>query len=487
MAQAGARDLETNSYWWPLEGLCYTGEYKDEMLDPIPVVHCTWGEWKQLHPETDVLAPPQDPNQRDPRGGHGSEEYWERPGMDQLFIHSLYKGDLDRQLPENVMVMGINLVGGHRAYPMKDIKLEGGLVNDVLGGVPVLIIAGPSPESFYTGAFDRRVGDRVFEFEVRENRIVDKQTGSTWNSEGRAVEGDLKGTELQPIHSMLTRWHSWIYTHPETEVFKTKKQEAPHVELGIFERIIEGFREALHEVRVEGELLNLQRPLQSDRGLVIHIDGDRFLLHHFTGETAARDYAHFTKGAVRAGLCVLQSAPEQQFADIALNNSLLPDDEIKWSKLVGNQDFVDRFQRSAPQEDGGEDYAGFSDIVVGLNENGYDCFPGAPEMHVDIVNWSPWGTYVGLNPGAENWFTVTMGGFDPFEIHRFETVEGAQEYSAFARHAFRIGRYVFVSTPQNKFILPRFRMVDRPEEKVSWSDFLEDEDLKRILRTIIKE
>ncbi len=457
------------------------------MLDPIPVVHCTWDEWKEMHPDTDVLAAPEDPNHRDPRGGHGSEEYWERPGMDQLFIHSLFKGDLDRQLPENAMIMGINLARGHRAYPLTDIKLEGGLVNDVLGDVPLLLLSGPSPESFYSGAFDRRVGDRVLEFEVRDARIVDKQTGSTWTSEGCAAEGELKGTELQPIHNMLTRWHSWIYSHPETEIFRTELREAPNVKTGIFEKIIEGLREALNDVRVERELLNLERPLESDRGLVVHIDGDRFLLHHFTSETAARDHAYFAKKAVRAGLYVLQSDPERQFADIALNNSLLPDEEIQWSNLVGNKDFESRFQRSTPEEDGGGDYPGFSDILAGLNENGIDCFPGAPEMHTDIVNWSPWGTYVGLRPGEENWFVVTIDTMDPFEIHRFKTVEAADEFVAFVKHAFRIGRYAFYSTPLDRFTLPRFRMVDKPEERVDWSAFLEDDEFKAALRKIIQD
>jgi hypothetical protein len=457
------------------------------MLDSIPVVHTTWGEWRQLHPETDVLAVPEDPKHRDPRGGHGSEEYWERPGLDQLFIHSLYKGDLDRQLPENVMVIGVNVLGGVRAYPITDIKLEGGLINDDLGGLPIVVIAGPAPESFYTGAFERQVGGRVLEFEPQGDKLVDKETGTHWNVEGLAVEGELKGTQLQYVHFAFTRWHSWIYPHPKTEIYRTQRTEAPNVEAGIFESILEGFREALHNVRVERELLNLQRPLQSDKGLVIRIGDDRFLLHHFTSQTAARDYAHFTKGAVRAGLYVLQSDPQKQFADIGLNNSLLPDEDIKWSKLVEDEDFVGRFERSVPTEDLREDYPGFSEIVAALNENGFDCFPGAPEMHTDIVDWSPWGTYVGLRPNEENSFVVTVDTSDPFEIHRFKTVEAAEEFQRFVKHAIRVGRYVFYSTPLNRFHLPRFRMVDKPDEKVDWSEFLEDEEFKEVLRSVIKD
>lgn len=410
--------------------------------------------------------------------------------MDQLFINSLYSGDMDRRLGEGVMVMGINLPEGVRAYPISDVKREGGVVNDDIHGFPVLIVCGPATESIYTGSFDRRVGDQELEFEGKGNNLVDKQTQTVWNSEGLATEGELEGTQLQPIHSGVGRWHTWVYPHPQTELWRTQREKAPEIDLGIFRRIIEGFQEALHDVQIEREILNLERPLETDRGLVINIDGDHFRLHHFKNQTAVRDFAHFhnayqNKTCIKAGHYVLQSNPEQ-FADIAINGARLPDDQVQWSKLIEDEDFIQRFERSIPEEDPGEYYPGFGEILEGLNAEGYDCFPGAPELHADITNWSPWGTYAGLRPGEQNWFTVTIETMDPFEIHRFETAEGAEEFLQAVKHAFRIDRYVFYSTPVNMFILPRFRMVDRPEEKVDWSEFLEDEKFKLVLNNIVK-
>ena len=482
--------METDSYWWPLEGLCYDGPLKDTLLDSIPVVHCTWKEWKERHPDSDVLAPPDDPKHRDPRGGHGAEEYWERPGMDQLFINSLYSGDMDRRLGEEVMVMGVNVPEGVRAYPVSDVKREGGVFNDDLHGFPLLVVCGPAADSIYTGTFDRRVGDRILEFEPEGDNLVDKQTRTVWNSEGLAIEGELKDTQLQPVHSGLGRWHTWVYPHPETELWRSPREEAPNVDPGIFGQAIEALREALHEVRIEREILNLERPLEADRGLVLKIDGDPFLFHHFQNQTAARDFAHFHnahqhKTCIRTGRYVLQSNPEQ-FADIAVNGARLPDDKIQWSRMVENDDFVRRLERAAAQEDPGEDYPGFSEIVEGLNAKGYDCFPGAPELHADITHWSPWGTPAGLRPGEQNWFVVTVDTSDPFEIHRFETAEAAEDFRQFVKHALRIDRYVFYSTPLNRFHLPRFRMVDKPDEKVDWSEFLEDDEFLKVLQGIIE-
>ncbi len=487
MAQAGARDLKTESYWWPLEGVCYHGENIGNMLDSVPVVHSTWGEWKQMHPDTEVIVLLEDPNHSDPRGGHGAEEYWERPGIDTIFVNSLSVGDLDQQLRENAMVMGINLPTGIRAYPCDEIKKDGGVTNDDLGGTPLLAVMGPAPNSICSGAYRRDVGDKVLEFEAQGNRIVDKQTGSTWTSEGLCIAGDLEGTQLEPIHYGLGRWHTWIYPHPKTEIYKSKNEEAQNVTYGIFENIIESFRESLIDLKVEREIVSLSLPLQSDRGLALRIDGEPFLLHHFDTESAAKDYLYFNPHSVSAGRFILQSDPEI-YDNIALNTAKMPEEKVKWSKKLEDQKFLRLLHHSAPKEDPGDSYPGFSDIVAGLNERGIDCSPGAPELHADITFWYPCGTPVGLRPGVENWFTVTIDTKDPFEIHRFRTIEGAKEFAASKPHAtFQIGRYVFYSTPVNMFLLPRFRMVDRPKEKVNWSDLLEDEEFKEILREIIEK
>ena len=479
--------MNTDSYWWPLEGLCYHGALKDELLDSFPVVHCTWREWRKMHPNTRVIISPEDPNHSDSRLGHGAEEYWERPGISTVFLNSIGTGDLDRQLPENIMVMGVNLPGGVRAYPVNEIKKDGGLINDVLGEVPILLVLGPAPDSIYSGAFHRKVRDKILKFEANGFQIIDEQSGSVWNSEGFCVEGEFKGTQLEPLHQGMGRWHTWVYPHPKTEIYKSEREEALNVELGVFEGIVEGFRESLYDVKVEREIVSLARPLQSDRGLALQINGEPFLLQHFDCDTAARDYEFFQKYSCRSGRYVLESKP-QIHDDIALNTARMPEGKIQWSKKLKEKKFSDLFGRFAPKEHKGNDYPGFSDIFTGLKKHGYDVVLGAYELHADFPHFDPWGTPVGLRPGEDNWFTVTIDTKDPFEIHRFRTAEAAKEFADSVPHAtIQVGRYVFYSTPVNMFVLPRYRMVDRPKEKVDWSELLEDEDFQAALRAIIKE
>lgn len=180
--------------------------------------------------------------------------------------------------------------------------------------------------------------------------------------------------------------------------------------------------------------MNLARPLQSDRGLALQIDAEPFRLHHFDCDTASRDYAFFNKHSVRTGRYVLESKP-QIHEDIALNTARMPEGKIGWSEKLEEKRFADLFGRSAPQEEKGDDCPGFKDVFTGLKEHGFDVVLGAYELHADFPHFDPWGTPVGLRPGEDNWFTVTIDTKDPFEIHRFRTSEATKNFADSAPHA----------------------------------------------------
>lgn len=49
--------------------------------------------------------------------------------------------------------------------------------------------------------------------------MIDKPTGSLWSHIlGKAMAGELKGTELESIPSVITDWKSWKKDHPQTTV-----------------------------------------------------------------------------------------------------------------------------------------------------------------------------------------------------------------------------------------------------------------------------
>ncbi|MFQ5971554.1 MAG: DUF3179 domain-containing protein [Alphaproteobacteria bacterium] len=106
---------------------------------------------------------------------------------------------------EPVISVGIN--GDFRAYPLR-ILLWHEIVNDVVGGMPILVTYCPLCNSGVV--FDRRIGGEVVEFgntgRIRHFDMVmyDKATESWWQQFlGEAIVGELTGTRMSVIPARL--------------------------------------------------------------------------------------------------------------------------------------------------------------------------------------------------------------------------------------------------------------------------------------------
>ena len=53
-----------------------------------------------------------------------------------------------------------------------------------------------------------------------DGRIQDLETGSIWNLAGRAVEGELAGTQLEHLPARTTFWFLMAANFPEIEEFE---------------------------------------------------------------------------------------------------------------------------------------------------------------------------------------------------------------------------------------------------------------------------
>jgi hypothetical protein len=69
-------------------------------------------------------------------------------------------------------------------------------------------------------AYSRLLDGNVLEFTFDGENIHDKQTGSTWNVLGQAIEGELKGKQLTSLVSINHFWFSWAAFRPATRVYQ---------------------------------------------------------------------------------------------------------------------------------------------------------------------------------------------------------------------------------------------------------------------------
>ena len=79
-------------------------------------------------------------------------------------------------------------------------------------------------------AFERTVDGRRLEFfqKTRNNlaavQLIDAETGSTWNFEGKAIAGPLSGGQLKKVFVLEDYWFDWRIYHPDTTIYELGPQ-----------------------------------------------------------------------------------------------------------------------------------------------------------------------------------------------------------------------------------------------------------------------
>ncbi len=182
-------DKETGSLWSHILGRAMQGPLEGNDLEVLPSTMTDWHTWQTLHPQTTValLTPTA-------RG----------------FERQMYRR------PEN-FVVGLRLGDRSRAWPYDRLWLEG-LVNDQLGDVPLVVFFERNNGTALV--FGRRHGEQTLSFELRDGRIVDTTTGSTWDPyRGRAMDGPLGGAQLKPLPAIVSFRQAWTIFHPDGDVY----------------------------------------------------------------------------------------------------------------------------------------------------------------------------------------------------------------------------------------------------------------------------
>jgi hypothetical protein len=211
-------DRRTESLWSQLLAAAIRGPRAGEQLTLVPSSLTTWGEWRESHPDTQVLLPP--PESNTVRGPDATYDYFSPKYLrtdEQLIGYPGAEGEPEPGQPaERRFVVGIGADGVARAYPVDAVRAAG-VVNDRVGDLPVVVTVTPGDSLV---AYDRRVDDQVLDFAAADPAHL-RAGGSRWErTSGRAVDGPFAGrrlaraTDLPPMF-----WKGWRNFHPETTVY----------------------------------------------------------------------------------------------------------------------------------------------------------------------------------------------------------------------------------------------------------------------------
>ena len=478
------------SIWLHYEGVCIAGERLGEFLNQIPTFHTTWDCWRQWHPETDVMLAPVDPHHRDARHGHAREEYFSRPGMDRPLVSTI-GGPANEEYPEHEMVLGINLDQGIRAYPLREVRRHGGVVEDVVGDHPIVVLAGPRLEDVTMAAYSRLVGERTLSFSHQADHFADSQTGSLWNIEGRAVEGPLQGERLTPVRSHYVRWHAWAYPHRRTGLYRSPQPlprypaQEPGFDTSSFQPVLQGLGRLGREIRIEGPLVSLRLPHEADGGLGLRVSEDRLNLYLFQTVAAAQDYTALEgawtctplhpkwerKCSRQAGCFVVESDPQEMYVD-PFQIVRIPDTEIQWSDLVKEEELIRVW--SGHLDPGVSAQGDFSHLLEHLRRARFDIVEVAFLPHTQ------------LRVGCVNAVGATINA-DRFAIYKCPDAQAAERVRAEFQHALQVGRFVFRSIPVDMYKDPFYEIDQYPDPEIRWSQLLQKGSFVQTLQQALEE
>jgi Protein of unknown function (DUF3179) len=202
--------------WSALSGRALDGPKKGRQLERLPSMVTTWGHWLMLHPEStayDLYDGKKYKMAELPTDlSEGARETMGKP---------------DSRLPALSPVLGVQVGEEVRAFPLDD-KTDRACFLDKIHQKPVAVFwYGPTRSAI---AFGRQVGDRVLTFfadtvSPETAPFKDKETGSRWTLAGRAVDGPLRGRELEGLNSVQCRWYAWANDFPETGIYGRDKEK----------------------------------------------------------------------------------------------------------------------------------------------------------------------------------------------------------------------------------------------------------------------
>lgn len=187
-------DSTTGSWWRQANGEAIAGPAKGKALTEIPSRQVKLSQWLALHPNSLIMQGDSSlrSNYSDSTGFETGKSRKPLTGTDTASWH------------DKSWVVGITVNGQSKAYDWNRLRRES-VVNDVLGGKPIVLALASDKASFF--AFARP--SATTSFTVRNDSLV---TGGT----AYAFSGQGATGALEPVYASQEFWHSWRTFQPAT-------------------------------------------------------------------------------------------------------------------------------------------------------------------------------------------------------------------------------------------------------------------------------
>lgn len=219
-------DRQSESWWQQFTGAGIVGQFAGTKLAQLPSTVTSFKDFASAYPGAKVLS----------RETGYMRPYGRNPysGYDRIDQHPfLFAGRTDPRLPPMERVLAISVGERTRLHPFESLH-RAPIVESEFAGTPYVVFATERVASALdteriadgraipaAAAYDRRLDGRTLAFVHRDGKITDVGTGSSWNLFGAAIDGPLRGKQLQAIPGGVHFAFAWLAFNPASEVVST--------------------------------------------------------------------------------------------------------------------------------------------------------------------------------------------------------------------------------------------------------------------------
>ncbi len=208
------------------------GTFTGQELKMLPVVETTWGYWKELYPHTQVIS--------GNTGIYASSSYRIYPYIDggadyrlnDAFIifpnsPSFGQNQTSQFFRAKELTLGVRFGEIAKAYPFPAMG-EAAVISDTVADNDIVV-------AYYRNeglalSYSRKIKDQGEDRTLTFDRLnasswpypflmKDRETGSSWNLKGEAIDGALKGRQLTQIPAHNAFWFAWSTFWQNTGVY----------------------------------------------------------------------------------------------------------------------------------------------------------------------------------------------------------------------------------------------------------------------------
>ena len=185
------KDEETGSEWSHLLGASMAGPMKDQPLKIIPSVMTNWGAWLKRYPDTTATM-----------------------------IEPTATSFDTQMLKANPDWFGLGLVhSGQQRLWRYDGLAKQPLINEEFAELSLVVFF--DVESQTPAAWNRKLNDDTLQFTKTAQGVQDTNTKSTWDLlTGEAIDGPLKGSQLDAVPAIVTFSRPWRRFHKNTTLWR---------------------------------------------------------------------------------------------------------------------------------------------------------------------------------------------------------------------------------------------------------------------------